>query len=159
MFPYSLSFKINPLTFKNVTTLNTPHDIGLIWGSVIFDLYWRLIESNGFSTNWYDSKQAKGNIILMNLIIATLKTQVCNPSFLDARNALLSADEQVSGGKYKCKIWQAFAARGMGIHAKEKLRDFVFDYEQVTESFKIPRICIIRNFFRGIIDGMTGNKS
>jgi hypothetical protein len=37
-----------------------------------------------------------------------------NPSMLDERNSILQADLVVNSGKNQAKIWQVFAARGMG---------------------------------------------
>jgi hypothetical protein len=37
-----------------------------------------------------------------------------NPSFLDMRNSILLADQVVYGGSNNSKIWNVFAARGMG---------------------------------------------
>ena len=158
MFPYSMDFKINPLTFNNITTLSRPHDVGLLWGNIMFDIYWKLIRRYGFSDNWYNSEQMKGNIIMMKLIFAALKTSVCNPTFLQAREAFLSADTQVTNGKHTCLIWDAFATRGMGIYAKEKLRDFVFNYEQITESYKVPRMCRQGNRFMNFIRTIFGMR-
>ena len=39
------------------------------------------------------------------------------PSFLDARNAILQADQALFGGVHASGIWDAFAARGMGFFA------------------------------------------
>ena len=46
-----------------------------------------------------------------------LKLQPANPSFIDARNAILSADQVLTGGANQFEIWTAFARRGLGYSA------------------------------------------
>ena len=98
------------------------------------------MEKYGHSTNWYDSTQPQGNIVMMNIIIAGLKSQLCNPGFADARDGMLMGDEQMYGGKHKCLIWTAFAKRGVGVGAGASVGMIVF---LVTESFKVPPECLI----------------
>jgi hypothetical protein len=47
-----------------------------------------------------------------------MKLQPCRPSFFNARDAILQADQVLTGGENFCDIWQAFATRGLGIDAK-----------------------------------------
>ena len=46
-----------------------------------------------------------------------LKIQPCNPEFLQARDAIIAADNAFYSGKNKCLLWKAFAKRGMGFNA------------------------------------------
>jgi extracellular elastinolytic metalloproteinase len=91
-----------------------------------------MYETYGFSSNWYDAKQLKGNIMALQLIVSALKIQPCRPTFLDARNAILSADQTNYGGANKCLIWRAFAKRGMGINASSA---------GYVENFELPAGC------------------
>lgn len=43
--------------------------------------------------------------------------QPCNPTFIQARDAILKAENLYYGGVYNCYIWRAFAKRGLGINA------------------------------------------
>jgi extracellular elastinolytic metalloproteinase len=43
-----------------------------------------------------------------------MRSQPCNPNFVQARDAILSADVALTGGVNKCEIWTAFAKRGLG---------------------------------------------
>ena len=45
--------------------------------------------------------------------------QPCNPSFLQARDAIIDADKALTGGKNACEIWKGFAKRGLGEEAKD----------------------------------------
>ena len=44
--------------------------------------------------------------------------QNCFPSFFDSREAIIQADEVLTGGENFCTLWGAFAERGLGIDAK-----------------------------------------
>lgn len=51
------------------------------------------------------------------LVINGMKLQPCQPSFFDARDAIILADEQLTGGENFCTIWKAFSSRGLGTDA------------------------------------------
>ncbi|KNE70235.1 hypothetical protein AMAG_15202 [Allomyces macrogynus ATCC 38327] len=44
--------------------------------------------------------------------------QLCNPSLVNAHNAIIQADVNLKGGANKCAIWKGFAKRGLGYGAK-----------------------------------------
>ncbi|KAJ3334282.1 Fungalysin/Thermolysin Extracellular metalloproteinase 5 [Blyttiomyces sp. JEL0837] len=72
-----------------------------------------------------------GNVLALQLVVDGLKLQPCLPSFVDARDAILEADEGLTGGDNKCEIWKGFAKRGLGEGAASGGR----------ESFKVPQGC------------------
>ncbi|KAH9253068.1 hypothetical protein BASA81_008974 [Batrachochytrium salamandrivorans] len=43
--------------------------------------------------NLYKAEQSEGNIVAMRIIIGAMMIQQCNPTFLAARDAILSADK------------------------------------------------------------------
>ncbi|KAI9597875.1 Fungalysin metallopeptidase-domain-containing protein [Syncephalis fuscata] len=53
-----------------------------------------------------------------------MKLQPCNPTFVQARDAIIQAENQLTGGKHACEIWRGFAKRGLGYNAtiKESIR-------------------------------------
>ncbi|KAJ2748514.1 hypothetical protein GGI19_006084, partial [Coemansia pectinata] len=59
----------------------------------------------------------KGNSIMLQLLLDGMKLQPCNPTFIDARDAIIQAENNLTGGKNKCAIWAAFAKRGLGVNA------------------------------------------
>ena len=67
-----------------------------------------------------------------------LKHQPCNPSFVDARDALLTADLVGFGGAHECRIWRASAKRGLGFGA-DAVPDAITG--RVSESFALPASC------------------
>jgi len=47
-----------------------------------------------------------------------MKLQTCRPSFFDAREAIIQADQVLTGGENFCLLWEGFASRGLGLDAK-----------------------------------------
>jgi hypothetical protein len=119
-FPYSTNLAINPLTYANLpATGGEVHNVGEIWASALWDMYWNLVNEKGFESNFYDSARGAGNIVALQLVMDGLKLQPCNPTFLDARDAILLADQNNNAGANQCSIWRASAKRGMGVNADD----------------------------------------
>jgi hypothetical protein len=47
-----------------------------------------------------------------------LQLAPCNPSFVDMRNSMLSADTELTGGENRAVIWRSFASHGVGALAQ-----------------------------------------
>ena len=125
-YPYSTNRTINPLTFAdtNGKTFVDPddgiakvlvHTVGEVWAVTLWDLTWAYISKYGFSSNIYTG--TGGNNKVMRLVVDAMKLQPCNPSFIQARDAIIAADQATTGGQDYCMIWKVFASRGMGINA------------------------------------------
>ncbi|KAJ8325403.1 hypothetical protein O5D80_006339 [Batrachochytrium dendrobatidis] len=122
--PYTTDMKVNPLTYADVKTLKSPHAIGVVWASMLWEIYWNLVTKSGFSTNLYDAKGKAGNIITMQNMIGGMMLQPCHPTFLDARDAFIASDVARYNGANKCEIWKGFAKRGLGVKAAKFNNDF-----------------------------------
>ncbi|KAH6559989.1 hypothetical protein BASA50_006630 [Batrachochytrium salamandrivorans] len=123
--PYTTDMKVNPLTYGDLKTLDEVHDVGEVWTSLLWEVYWSLVTKHGFSANLYDASQSEGNIVAMQIIIGGLMTQPCNPTFRSARDAIVAADASYYKGANKCEILKAFAKRGLGSKAtKSRKNDF-----------------------------------
>jgi hypothetical protein len=144
-FPYSTDMNINPNTYAYLNTNPGSHLIGSMFGTVLWDMYWAIIDHEeengriGFNENKYDS-QTGGSNIAMQLIVESLKIQPCSPSFLDSRDAILMADTLIYDEQYKCVIWIAFAKRGLGESAIAS--PFGTTPLNVTEAFDVPAYCM-----------------
>lgn len=125
-YPYSTNMTINPLTFAdtNGKSFIDPddsiekvlvHAVGEIWAATLWDLTWAYIGKYGFSSNIYTG--TGGNNKVMQLVIDAMKLQPCNPSFIQARDAIIAADQATTGGQDYCMIWKVFARRGLGVNA------------------------------------------
>lgn len=140
-YPYSRSLKTNPHTYGYVKRggYGGVHAKGAVWASILYEVYWTFVDALGFNPDWYVAKQKKidryvkleGNIIILQLIVDGLKLQPCRPSFVDARNAIIKADEVGFQGEHVCLLWTAFAKRGLGYSAREG----------GNEAFDIPKEC------------------
>jgi hypothetical protein len=83
------------------------HADGEIWAQTLMDLRRRLTGDHGAE---------KGSDRVENYITRGMELSVDEPSFIDMRNAILQADV-VAGKKDHRRIWETFAARGMGAGA------------------------------------------
>jgi extracellular elastinolytic metalloproteinase len=115
-FPYSTDMAIDPHTYNNIfLSQASPHPIGEIWASTLWDLYWAMVDKYGWDANIYNTKSGNGKAI--QLVFDGMKMQVCNPGFIDGRNAILAADRADFNGENQCLIWEVFARRGVGYSA------------------------------------------
>jgi len=135
-FPYSTDFNIDPQTYGY---LNRPgynsrvHDVGAVWATILNEVYWEFVGKYGFDPDWYNGNG--GNNAIFQDIVDGLKIQPCNPTLIQARDAILIADSQNYDGDYFCDIWRGFARRGLGTEAKTGPDG------KVTENFDVPLIC------------------
>ncbi|KAH6599928.1 hypothetical protein BASA50_002669 [Batrachochytrium salamandrivorans] len=112
-YPYTTNMRINPLKYQDSIGEKDIHNLGTIWASLLFEVYWSLVNAYGFSANLHDATQKKGNIIFLQLFVGTLMIQPCNPTFDSAHDAMLAADDAYYGGIHKHLIRQGFAKRGL----------------------------------------------
>ncbi|CAG8712753.1 15206_t:CDS:2 [Acaulospora morrowiae] len=157
---YSTSLKTNPSTYSY---LDKPgywgvHAKGEVWAEILYEVYWNLVDKHGFTANWfpptdnhpaslaewYFSEYVKtprhGNTLALQLIVDGMKLQPCRPTFIDARDAIIQADELLTNGDNLCDIWQAFAKRGLGIDAKI-IGGGPWGGGTRVESFSVPEDC------------------
>ncbi|KAH6578962.1 hypothetical protein BASA60_003448 [Batrachochytrium salamandrivorans] len=113
-YPYTTDMKVNPLTYKDAIGETDTHRLGTIWASLLFEVYWNLVDKYGFSANLHDAKQKEGNIVFLQILVGTLMIQPCNPTFESARVAMLAADYAYYNGINKHLINEGFAKRGLG---------------------------------------------
>lgn len=135
-FPYTTDMSINPLTYANINGLSIPHGVGSVWCTMLWDLYWAFVDVYGHSHNLYST--TGGNNRAIRLVMEGMRLQVCNPGFVDGRDAILLADEILYNGVHQCLIWQTFARRGLGYNAYQGWSDTVGDE---VEDFDIPNFC------------------
>jgi hypothetical protein len=95
-----------------------------------------LIDTYGFDPNIYNG--TGGNNMALQLIVDGLKLQPCSPGFVDARNAILLADQNNNGGANQCLLWEAFAKRGLGFSANQGSSSSRTDG---TQAFDLPPEC------------------
>lgn len=135
-FLYSTDLEVNPQVYSDVDPLIRVHPIGNIWASMLYEVLWNLIDKHG--KNDADSPDfdengvpTDGKYLAMKIVMDGMALQPCNPNFVSARDAILDADEALTGGDNACEIWSGFAKRGLGEGA-------VYSTRGRTDSFEIP---------------------
>ena len=136
-YPYSYNMTINPQTISAFNSSNEVHNAGELWCDALWDMNWLLVDKYGFNANiaaGYTGAGSAGNILALQLVMDALKIQPANPSFKDARDAILQADQVLTGGANQFEIWTAFARRGMGY----SFVDAAASSATVTQAFDLP---------------------
>ncbi|NNE03579.1 MAG: T9SS type A sorting domain-containing protein [Eudoraea sp.] len=131
---YTTDMTVNEYTYDRIkATGSSPHRLGEVWATMLWDLTWGLIDQYGFDSDLYNG--TGGNNIALTLVTEALKLQPCSPGFVDGRDAILAADVAIYGGANGCLIWSTFARRGLGLSAVQGDTD---DRTDGTEAFDIP---------------------
>ncbi|HEY1016515.1 MAG TPA: M36 family metallopeptidase, partial [Herpetosiphonaceae bacterium] len=138
-FPYTTDMAENPHTYDALkqTTLAVPHGVGSVWTAMVWEMYWNLVAEYGFDPDLYAGDG--GNNLALRLMIDGMKLQPCNPTFVEARDAILAADLAANDGVNRCAIWRGFAKRGLGFSATAGLATSRFDG---AEAFDLPPLCV-----------------
>ncbi len=92
------------------------HADGEIWGQTLWDL-----------------RGALGSAAAQAVVTEGMRLSPPEPSFLDARNAILQADQALFGGLHTASIWSVFAKRGMGFFAGTEDSSDVAPVESFSE--------------------------
>jgi hypothetical protein len=124
-YPYSTDLTKNPLTYRFIdpgqlsypsgvprnTAITTPasevHNIGEVWCTMLLECRAKLWHTHGFA----------GNQRMLQLVTDAMKLSPNNPTFVQARDAILQADLVNHGGFDLRELWTAFAKRGLGAAA------------------------------------------
>ncbi|KAH7338098.1 Fungalysin metallopeptidase-domain-containing protein [Rhizoctonia solani] len=132
-FPYSAKITVNPELYDRLQRIDfrEVHAIGEVWAEILYVVSIRLIEKHGFSDTLFPSSDSnfyrfvtlgdgtltkvpkQGNTLMLQLIVNGMKSQPCNPTFIQARDAIIAADKALTGGENACTLWKAFASRGL----------------------------------------------
>ncbi|KAJ5097123.1 extracellular elastinolytic metallo proteinase [Penicillium angulare] len=136
---YSTSIDTNPLVYTNLNDWTEVHQIGNVWGNMLYEVLWNLIDKHGKNDGprplFQNGVPTDGKYLTMKLVIDGMALQPCTPNFLQARDAIIDADVALTNGSNLCEIWKAFAKRGLGQGATYSAWDR-------TNSFSIPsEIC------------------
>jgi hypothetical protein len=137
-YPYTTDNIVNPLTYAGVAdTANTqPHGIGTIWATMLWEMYWNLVDIDGYDSDIYYG--TGGNNVAYQLVLDGMKLQPCSPSFVSGRDAILAADVADYDGDHECALWTAFAERGLGTAASTGASS---NDRIVTQDFTLPTQC------------------
>ncbi|MCW2606882.1 MAG: Metalloprotease [Frankiales bacterium] len=137
---YSTDLRIDYATYDTIkdSSVAAPHGVGWVWASMLWEVYWGLVEQHGFNPDLDASWETGGNNLAAQLVIDGMKFQPCRPGFVDGRDAILAADQALTGGENRCTLWAAFAKRGLGTNASQ---GNVNSKTDGREGFKVPADC------------------
>ncbi|KAF8755086.1 Fungalysin metallopeptidase (M36) [Rhizoctonia solani] len=113
-YPYSTNKTTHPRMYGDSGTNSDTLAIAELWAVIWHEITVALMQEHGFASNLFDPTLTNGNTMTLHLIIDGLIAQPCNPTFIDARNAVIQADANRYNGANNCTLWKAFAKRGLG---------------------------------------------
>jgi uncharacterized repeat protein (TIGR01451 family) len=159
-YPYTTDLTKNPLTFKDIDPTaaaahegipRSPihaepfpeevHAQGEVWCVTLWEARARLIQKYGFEV---------GNRTILQLLVDALKLTPPEPTFLEARDAILEADLVNHGGANRELLWGAFAKRGLGFSAVAPPSSTTLG---VIEAFDIPDDLLVRPIVELVASG------
>ena len=126
---------------KFVGSATEVHNEGEVWCSMLLEVRARIITRLGF---------AAGNQRMLQITTDGMKLTPSSPTFIQARDAIMAADNAGFAGADVGDIWAGFAARGAGYNAVDGPAN------AVTQSFALPNILLGTVTFS---DATTGNNN
>src|SRR4030095_15575516 len=127
----------------DVANISQPHGIGYVWNTMLWEVYWNLVDRYGYNANIYPPWPTGGNQPPRERVMDGMKFQVCRPGFVDGRNAILAADVALTAGANACEIWRASATRGLGVSANQGSSN---NRSDGVEAFDLPASCTAATF-------------
>ncbi|MFC4314048.1 M36 family metallopeptidase [Steroidobacter flavus] len=114
---YSTDPAVNTWTYASINGMAVPHGVGSVWAQAAWEVYWKLVDQWGFNANLYNATGSAGNQRMMLYVNEGLKNTACNPTFTQVRDGIIQAATDNHGGEDVCRVWEAFAAFGLGSNA------------------------------------------
>jgi hypothetical protein len=138
-YPYSADLTVNPHTFESIKISTEEHDVGEVWATMLWELFWTLVDAHGFDPDVYEGDG--GNNLALQLVMDALPLHGCEPTFLDARQAIFDADTNLTGDANVCRLWLSFAKRGLGASASASTNPN--NVSTASEAFDLPPACAV----------------
>ncbi len=138
--PYTTNTAINGLTYDDIKNpaITEPHGIGTVFATMLWEMYWNLVDKYGYDPDLYSGNG--GNNVAIQLVTDGLTFQPCGGTFIDFRDAILTADMVDNDSANQCDIWEAFSKRGLGYSASDGGTN---GRDDGTEAYDLAPICAI----------------
>ena len=173
-FPYTPDHSINPMTWAETDDVTTDysggipisplgfefngglevHNIGEIWALTLWGVRARVIADPAGA----NGDVPTGNHTMLQIVIDAMKLTPANPSYTEARDALILADCATNACANEKSIWDGFADRGLGYGAVAPLEQagiFNLGNMAVGTSFKLPQL----DFSSFTVDDSAANNN
>lgn len=173
-FPYSTDNTVNPLTWADTddVTANMSggiapsplgfefngalevHNIGEVWTLTLWEVRSRVIADPAGA----NGDVPTGNQTTLEIVTDGMKMTPNNPSFTDARDAIILADCAANACANENSIWSGFADRGLGYGAVSPLGIMGFSnlgHMALGESFSLPYLDVNSTS----VNDSTGNNN
>jgi uncharacterized repeat protein (TIGR01451 family) len=173
-FPYTTDNSINPLTWAETDDVTADysggipispvgfefngglevHNIGEIWALTLWEVRSRVIADPAGA----NGDVPTGNHTMLQIVIDALKLTPLNPSYTDARDALILADCATNACANEKSIWAGFADRGLGYGAVAPLAQagaFNLGNMSVGTSTALPHL----DLSTSTVDDTLGNNN
>lgn len=176
-FPYSTDNTVNPLTWADVDDVTNDlaggiapspvnfnsaggmevHNSGELWALSLWEVRSRIIADPAGA----NGDVPTGNQTALQLVTDGLKMTPIDPTFLQARDALIDADCATNACANETSIWAGFADRGLGYSARAPFH-VVFGYTAghmaVSEGFDLPHLTVADAGAVAIDDSATNSN-
>ncbi len=178
-FPYTTDNTVNPMTWADVDDVTnnlsggiapTPinfngnggmevHNSGEIWALTLWEVRSRIIHDPAGANNDVPT----GNHTAMQLIVDALKMTPIDPSFTDARDAIIDADCATNACANEDSIWGGFADRGLGYGSFSPYhilgRYVAAAHISIQESFNTPFLDVVNPVTDVAVDDSASNNN
>ena len=134
------------------------HNAGEIWALSLWEVRSRVIADPAGA----NGDVPTGNHTMLQLVTDGLKMTPIDPSFTDARDALIDADCATNACANEASIWAGFADRGLGYGAKTPYNvifGFTAGHLGIHESFSVPFLDVANPATDVIIDDSASNNN
>ncbi len=177
-FPYTTDHSVNPMTWADVDDVTNNlsggiapspvafnnnggmevHNSGEIWALTLWGVRARIIADPAGA----NGDVPTGNHTMLQDVIDGLKMTPIDPSFTDARDAILDADCAANACANEQSIWDGFADRGLGYGAATPYNvafGFTASHLGVRESFLSPYLDVVNAATDVTIDDTATNNN
>jgi uncharacterized repeat protein (TIGR01451 family) len=177
-FPYTTDNSVNPMTWADVDDVTnsltggiTPdplgfnlggamevHNSGEIWALTLWEARSRVIADPAGA----NGDVPTGNNTMLRIVTNGLKMTPINPTFTDARDAIIQADCATNACANETSLWGGFADRGLGYGARAPFKvqgRYLRSHEGIHESFSVPFLNVVNPLTDVTIDDAAANNN
>jgi extracellular elastinolytic metalloproteinase len=87
-YPYSTDLTRNPHKYSDISKSSEVHNVGEIWSTMLYNVYWNMVEKSGFSEELLTDTKTSGNQHFIQLVIDGMKLVSIYYTSLVTRNFL-----------------------------------------------------------------------